>query len=112
MHATLFIVIFSLAVLCGVNAVTCPVCSDPYDHTTCTGTQDCQQGHEVCEMRVDTGDRNKLEYHCAHTQQCQDQEDKGCDAANRQHCIYCCIEPAPCKVLRDNLFMNTFTPSP
>ncbi|KAH9509511.1 hypothetical protein Btru_046072 [Bulinus truncatus] len=58
---------FTFAVICGVAAITCPSCTDETDLDSCSGTQDCQ-GHDVCEFRLETGDKHKYSYHCSHSQ--------------------------------------------
>ncbi|XP_059164827.1 uncharacterized protein LOC131947611 [Physella acuta] len=100
---TVFI-LFTLAVSYGVNALTCPVCVDHTDPDSCTGTQDCGNNHEVCELRIENKNPAKFEYHCSTPQDCQNHESNNCPF--NAHCTYCCNSIQSCKVQRDDLILN------
>ncbi|BFZ13233.1 hypothetical protein BsWGS_16272 [Bradybaena similaris] len=89
------------------SGIECPVCSDAYDHTTCSGTQRCAVGGDtVCQLVIHANDLLRLEYNCQHYEACVDLEAHGCHPEVNDTCIYCCSEPVTCQIQRDALFTD------
>ncbi|XP_055890735.1 uncharacterized protein LOC106067380 [Biomphalaria glabrata] len=84
----------------------CPVCSDPYDHTTCTHVQNCHNTHEICLFKLDLGLNNRVNYYCTNYHQCETYASFPCDFSAKEDCYFCCLDVPSCNQQREALFMG------
>ncbi|RUS87916.1 hypothetical protein EGW08_004332 [Elysia chlorotica] len=89
----------------------CPKCTDPYDMASCTATTDCYNTEDICELTVDTSDKNRINYFCIHSHACENHENHRCDPTKMDVCSFCCKTVADCKTQREMLFSSTFASS-
>uniref|UniRef100_A0A2C9LEG4 TNFR-Cys domain-containing protein n=1 Tax=Biomphalaria glabrata TaxID=6526 RepID=A0A2C9LEG4_BIOGL len=99
-------ILFAAAVITGVSAFTCPKCTNENNWRSCTDSQTCTGNVDICQLIVENdGTRHKLDYHCAHSQNCHDEhETQHCDINLNGHCQFCCDSIASCKTQREGIF--------
>ncbi|KAK0044031.1 collagen alpha-1(XII) chain [Biomphalaria pfeifferi] len=104
-------VFISVLTLTTVNGlINCPVCSNPFDPTSCTGVQHCSNAnHDICELHIHLAEANRLSYSCQTSNQCINRESHPCSINTNEMCTYCCTGPHACEVERRNLFSTIFT---
>ncbi|KAI8746401.1 hypothetical protein BgiMline_018880 [Biomphalaria glabrata] len=99
----------SLTFFITVNGqITCPVCTDPYNPDSCTGTQQCHS-HDVCELHVHLSDRNRVNYICHNSHACVNQQTHACNPYTHDTCTFCCNSLQSCATERQDLFTTRFT---
>ncbi|KAK3732069.1 hypothetical protein RRG08_026454 [Elysia crispata] len=89
----------------------CPKCTDPFDQTSCTATTDCYNTEDICELTVDTSDKNRINYFCIHSHACSNHANHRCDPAKMDVCSFCCKTADDCKTQREQLFSTKFASS-
>uniref|UniRef100_A0A2C9M3D8 Secreted protein n=1 Tax=Biomphalaria glabrata TaxID=6526 RepID=A0A2C9M3D8_BIOGL len=99
------IIVFAAAVIYAVSAINCPRCTDENDWTSCTDTQTCNGNDDTCQLVVENdGTRHRVNYHCTHSQNCQQHETQHCDITVHGHCTFCCDTIASCRNQREGIF--------